>query len=78
MSKQPLLQNFIEYRDFSHANSMNFSTALCALDWNDVLVSENAQTAYNLFSDSFLNLFNLFFPIKKLKFNRNVHNIKNG
>jgi hypothetical protein len=67
---------FIEYRDFSHANSINFTTALCALDWNDVLVSDNAQTAYNLFSDSFLNLFNLFFPIKKLKFNRNVHNIE--
>jgi hypothetical protein len=27
---------FMEYRDFSHANSISFTTALCALDWNDV------------------------------------------
>jgi hypothetical protein len=40
------------------------------------IASDNAQTAYNFFSYSLLNLFNLFFPVKKLKFNRNVHNIE--
>jgi hypothetical protein len=67
---------FVEFRDFSHVNSINFTTALCALDWNDVLTTDDAQTAYNYFSDSFINLFNLFFPIKRLKFNRNVHSIE--
>jgi Reverse transcriptase (RNA-dependent DNA polymerase) len=64
---------YIEFRDFSAGNTLNFNTALRGQDWNHVLNSNDTQEAYNLFSDTFFNLYNLFFPLKRVKFNKNVH-----
>jgi hypothetical protein len=67
---------FVEYRNFSEANVRNFTNAILALNWDHVLNNADAQQAYNLFSDSFFNLFNLIFPILRTKLNRNVHGLE--
>jgi hypothetical protein len=56
---------FIEYRDFSHVNSSNFTTALSALDWNDVLTSNDAQIAYNFFRIHFYTFLTYFSLLKE-------------
>ncbi len=40
---------------------------LSSLSWNDVLNSSNPQSFYDIFMGTFLDLFNLKFPLKKLK-----------
>jgi hypothetical protein len=44
-----------------------------AINWDFVLSCDDTQMAYNYFSDTFLSLFNIYFPIKTCKFNRNKH-----
>jgi Endonuclease/Exonuclease/phosphatase family len=73
LNNQP---KYIEFRDFSSNNTLNFNTALNGQDWNHVLNCNDTQVAYNLFSDTFFNLYNLFFPLKRVKFNKNVHCIE--
>jgi hypothetical protein len=67
---------YVEFRDFSVTNTLNFKLALNGQDWNHVLNSNDTQEAYNLFSDTFFNLYNLFFPLKRVKFNKNYHCIE--
>jgi len=38
--------------------------------------AEDAQQSYNIFSDIFLNFYDLHFPVKTRKFNRNFHKIE--
>jgi hypothetical protein len=67
---------FVERRNFSENNVVNFTNALLNQNWNNILECNDAQLAYNLFSDSFFNLFNVHFPLSRVKFNRNIHSIK--
>jgi hypothetical protein len=53
-----------------------FGTALCGTSWEHVLECEDSQTSYNRFHDTFFNLYDLFFPIKTVKFNRNKHKVE--
>jgi Reverse transcriptase (RNA-dependent DNA polymerase)/Endonuclease/Exonuclease/phosphatase family len=66
----------IEFRDFSQDNLMQFGDSLRSINWDFVSNSYNTQEAYNYFSDTFLNLYNIFFPVKVVKFNRNKHCIE--
>jgi hypothetical protein len=63
LNNQP---KYIEFRDFSSNNTLNFNTALNGQDWNHVLNCNYTQIAYNLFSDTFFNLYSLFFPLKRV------------
>jgi len=60
-------------RDFSEQNLKRFEQSLHSLRWGFVLEEEDPQTAYNLFADTFLNLYNLQFPLKEIKFNKKLH-----
>jgi hypothetical protein len=60
-------------RDFSEPNLLKFEQSLHSLRWGFVLEEEDPQAAYNLFSDSFFNLYNLHFPLREIKFNKNFH-----
>jgi hypothetical protein len=40
------------------------------------LSSDDPQTAYNHFSDTFTNFYSPYFPIKTIKFNRNIHKLE--
>lgn len=44
--------------------------------WGFVLEEEDPQVAYNLFSDTFFNLYNLQFLLKEVKFNINQHKVE--
>ena len=66
----------IEKRDFSKRKIEDFKTILNGISWNDVINAPNVQTSYNLFSDTFLHLYYLHFPIKKVRFNKKYHNLE--
>ncbi len=52
---------------------LKFEQTLHCLRWGSVLDEEDPQISYNLFSDTFFNLYNLHFPLKEIKFNKNFH-----
>jgi len=60
-------------RDFSEPNLLKFEQSLHSIRWGFVLEEEDPQIAYNLFSDLFFNLYNLHFPLREIKFNKNLH-----
>ena len=65
------LPNFTFQRDFSQFKVNAFNDNLSILTWNDVLDSNCANTAYEIFWDSFKTLFDLHFPLNRVKINRN-------
>jgi len=58
-------------RDFSKRNINNFKTALNANDWTPILACNEAQNSFNIFENHFNGLFNLFFPKKQKRLNKN-------
>ena len=66
----------IETRNFSKLNLSSFNNALLNLSWSSVTSSTDTQTSYNNFHDTFLSLYELFFPLKKFKFNKNTHKLE--
>jgi Endonuclease/Exonuclease/phosphatase family len=67
---------FIETRFLTQNNIHNFKENLANLRWNEVLNCNDTQTAYDIFHETFLDLYNLYFPVKKVKLNRNLHKIE--
>ncbi len=67
---------FITVRDFSNVNVNNFKNDLSALSWNDVYSCEDVQESFNNFSSTFNTLYNLRFPSRQIKFNKNFHKIE--
>ncbi len=61
---------------FSRQNLEKFTAALHNVRWSFVQEEDDPQIAYNLFSDTFLNLYNLHFPLREVRFNKNHHIIK--
>ena len=45
-------------------------------EWNNVLNTQNPQLSFNNFHDEFDSTFNLFFPVKEVKINKNIHKIE--
>jgi Reverse transcriptase (RNA-dependent DNA polymerase) len=62
-------------RNFSHNNMSAFRDDLRGLSWNNVLSERNVNTALDNFLDSFLTLFDMHFPLKKRRINRNFNRI---
>ena len=71
--KEPVTQKTFQVRDFSTANENKFRNTLNSINWNVVRDSDGTQMAFNTFSDIFNNLFDLHFPFKTIKFNKNIH-----
>jgi tRNA nucleotidyltransferase/poly(A) polymerase len=57
--------------DFSQTNIDRFAKTLRVVNWSEVTDCDDAQTAYNRFSDIFNNFFDLHFPLQYAKPNRN-------
>lgn len=55
----------ITYRDFSEANFLNFTVALNSINWEVLSTFEDTQMCYDYFSETFLTLFNIYFPLIK-------------
>ena len=75
-SKNKIEQKVLEYRNFSLQNITNFKLMLQNENWQEVLNSSDTQSAYNAFHDKFFQLYELFFPLIKTKFNRNIHKLE--
>ena len=54
----------INYRVFSDENLSNFKNSLQDINWNPVLINDDADTAYDLFQSTLLTVFNEHFPIQ--------------
>jgi hypothetical protein len=67
-----MLYNFT-IRSFNPTSLNNFKTALSGTDWTSVSESHDVDEAYNLFWSSYIDLYELFFPKKQIRFNSNVH-----
>ena len=67
---------YVESRNFSKANLTLFNTSLLSFNWSSVTECKDTQLSYNNFSDSFLSLYNLHFPITKFKFNKNFNKLE--
>jgi hypothetical protein len=63
-------------RDFSQQNLEKFNAALHNIRWGFVLEEDDPQLSYNLFSDTFFNLYNLHFPLREIRFNVNKHSVE--
>ncbi|RVE41685.1 hypothetical protein evm_013673 [Chilo suppressalis] len=57
----------IKRRDYSKINLNNFNNCIANLTFNDVLLTDNVDTAYDSFFDIFKCLYDLCFPIKTIK-----------
>ena len=68
---------FVESRVFSGANIGRFRECLGKLSWRNVLNTRNVDDSYNLFWTDFKLLYDQNFPVKKTKFNKNLHKICN-
>ncbi len=61
----------ISYRDFSQYNYDRFLDALNSINWNVMTDMNDTQQIYDFFSETFLSIFNLYFPILFKKANKN-------
>jgi Reverse transcriptase (RNA-dependent DNA polymerase) len=66
-----------ESRSFSQPNMNLFREALRNNNWDLVTNSDSAQIAFNFFSDTFFSLYDIYFPLRSVKFNKNYHSIEN-
>jgi hypothetical protein len=62
-------------RNFSLANMIKFREALRNLNWQPVYLETNVNQSFDTFWDSFSLLYDLYFPLTKTKFNKNIHRI---
>ena len=68
---------FRHTRDFSKSKMDNFNNELNNLRWNNVLCYNDVDTSFDIFWNDFITLFELHFPLKKVKFNKNIHKKQN-
>ncbi len=67
----------IKKRVMNNTNIENFRNSLRNLSWINVTQSNNVNEALGLFWDDFELLYQLNFPLKEVKFNKNCHKINN-
>ena len=67
---------YLNVRDFSKKNVNNFKNDLSRISWNDVYNLDNVHDSFNNFSQTFNDLYELRFPERKIKFNKNFHKIQ--
>jgi hypothetical protein len=60
-------------RDYSLQNLNNFKAELSAKDWTDVYNSRDVNLAYNEFWSVYKNCHDVCFPLKRKRFNKNIH-----
>jgi len=63
----------IQCRDFSNRNIETFKNNLQNINWDVLMDYQDVDDSYNYFLDNFIDLFNMFFPIKTITPNKNIH-----
>jgi hypothetical protein len=62
-------------RSFNHENITTFQNNLNNANWNSFYASDDVNVAFETFWDIFSRQFNLNFPLKTIRRNKNVHKI---
>jgi hypothetical protein len=65
----------LQSRNFSTVNINKFKQNLQTQTWDSVLACNNVNDSYTSFWDIFKLLFDLNFPVKDKKFNKNLHKL---
>jgi hypothetical protein len=65
--------DFIKSRFLTENNILRFKNDLENINWTTVTNCNDPQIAYDLFSEIFIDLYNLHFPVKNVRLNRNIH-----
>ena len=63
---------YISSRNYSHVNKLSFQQALSEIDWSEMYVLSDTQSAFSLFYSRFIKLFDKHFPGKKIKLQYNT------
>jgi Reverse transcriptase (RNA-dependent DNA polymerase) len=66
----------IETRFINERSIQNFKNDLSNVNWATLLECNDTQLAYDIFSENFFFLYNLHFPLRKVKLNRNIHKLE--
>jgi hypothetical protein len=69
-------EQYVETRFINENNILAFKSELSKLSWNDVTECNYTQQSFDIFLSNFLDLYNLFFPKKRVKLNRNIHKLE--
>ncbi len=64
-------------RDFSQQNLARFKIELGLANWNNVLAQRDVDTAYDAFWNSYLEIYNRTFELKRRRFNKNINKRQN-
>jgi hypothetical protein len=64
-------------RNLSNENIERFRISLQNLNWNNVTMINDTNESFDEFWQTFQDLYVLHFPIKRTRFNKNVHRITN-
>jgi len=75
-AKNSMANKTISKRSFSKTNIDKFKEALNNINWNVVRDAESIQLSYNIFADIFINFYELYFPLRDVKFNKKFHKIE--
>ena len=66
---------YVTSRKLNKINMKQLRDALESVSWNNVLIQENVDLAFNQFWETFSSLFEIYIPEVKTKFNKNIHKI---
>jgi hypothetical protein len=66
-------QKHINSRIFSQTNLTKFKNTLAEKNWEETFSCLEVEAAYDAFWNEYSNVYNLCFPITRVKFNRNIH-----
>ena len=75
-SKKCQVPKTVSSRDFSQNNMENFKIALEATLFDSVSQEPDTQASYDRFHSIFFDLYERSFPIRNVRFNKNVHKIE--
>jgi len=76
LPKQAEPTKYLNVRDFSKRNIDFFKEDLSQISWNNVLHCVDVHESFIQFSEIFETLYELRFPSRKIKFNKNIHKIE--
>ena len=74
---KPCKPKIVESRNFSNANVKRFKDCLASQKWENTLQTNDVNASYACFWSTFSELYEIHFPLRKAKFNKNFHKISN-
>ena len=77
-SNQPIKTNYLLKRNVSTQNIINFTNDLAAYDWSTMKSSSDVNKAFNVFLETFSNLYDKNCPFISYTINNNKKKINNN